>query len=305
MQIKLSDTVPMRYPAKIAKSDSLFFILDISRATEYFVHCYSYPDFRYIRSFFKYGQGPQEHISINNIQCISDTLFACNAMNDIYFIDLKNINLTDLSTEKITLTTDFGFLRGGIKIGSTFYFSTFSHLNEGKILTFDEKGAYTSSFGEIRTDDNQKIEAATYQAWISFLDGNEDLIVTATQFGEVIDIFHLKNSNMQLTLKGKAGDPVFQVIRGYSTNQKIMGFQDVFVTKGRIYALFDGTEMSKRNQEQQGGKIIYVFDYNGKPLMRILLDRLAISFFVDEEERKIYFLDVNSDSPLYYVRMPT
>jgi hypothetical protein len=61
--------------------------------------------------------------------------------------------------------------------------------------------------------------------------------------------------------------------------------------------------MKERNQEQQGGKIIYVFDYNGNPIMKVFLDRLVKSFYVDEEEQKIYFLDVNSNNPFYYAKL--
>lgn len=303
VQINLPDTVFMRYPAKLIKSDSLFFILDVSRATEYFVHCYSYPDFKYIRSLFRFGQGPEEYISLNNIQCTNDTLFAYDVANSIYSIDLKNIDWEKPTVKKTILTNDFGSLVRGIKIGDKFYFSTFNQFNKEKILTFDENGTFISSFGEIKLDGNREIDAATYQAWIPFMDGNEELLVTVTQFGEVLDIFHIKNNNIQQTLKGKSGDPVFQVINGYAVNQGIMGFQDVCVTNGKIYALFDGTKMKERNQEQQGGKIIYVFDYNGNPIMKVFLDRLVISFYVDEEEQKIYFLDVNSNNPFYYAKL--
>ena len=308
VQINLSDTVFMRFPAKLAKSDSLFFILDVSRVTEYFVHCYSYPDFKYIQSLFKVGQGPEEYISLSSIQCINDTLFAYGIANSIYSIDLKNINWEKPSVKKTILTDDFGSLVRGIKIGnkfyfSTFYFSTFNQSNKEKILAFDEKGIFISSFGEIRLDANREIEVTTYQAWIPFINGNEELLVTATQFGEVLDIFHLKKENMQQTLKGKSSDPVFQAINGYADNQGIMGFQDVFVTNGKIYALFDGIKMKERNQKQQGCKIIYIFDYNGNPVMKVFLDRLVQSFYVDEEEQKIYFLDVNSDNPLFYANL--
>ena len=66
-QIELDETVFMRYPFKIVKSDSLIFILDL-HPLEHFVQCYSYPDFKHRFSLFKRGEGPEEHIQIDNIQ---------------------------------------------------------------------------------------------------------------------------------------------------------------------------------------------------------------------------------------------
>jgi hypothetical protein len=83
----------------------------------------------------------------------------------------------------------------------------------------------------------------------------------------------------------------------------IVGFEDVVVKNKYIYALFNGEKMSERDEKAQGGKTIYVFDYEGKPVKKITLDRRISCLYIDDEERVMYALDLNSDEPLYRARL--
>lgn len=303
LEINLTDTFYMHYPKKIAMADSLFFILDLS-AKEYFVQCYSYPSFEHICSLFKKGQGDGEAVSINNIQCMNDTLFAYDATNTVYSVEMKTIHSENIPIGKHKLPGDFGFLNKGMRIGNDYYFPTFTQLNNGRIIKFENNGKTVLLFGNINKEDNSELSAATYQAWLPYLGGNDSILVAATQFGEVIDIFYLGNNNMQRTIKGQCGDPVFQEFNSYAINKGIMGFWDVAVTSKYIFALFDGTKVAEQTMDKQGGRIVYVFDYNGNPQLKLNLNRQASSLYLDEKGERIYFLDVNSDMPLYYIALP-
>jgi hypothetical protein len=303
LEAGLSDAVYMRYPKKIIICDSLLFILDLN-GTESFVHCYSYPSFDYICSLLKKGQGAGEAISINNIQSINDTLFAYDATNTVYSVEIKGIRSGTFVINKLKLPSNYGFLNKGIKIGPNYYFPTFNQRNDGRIIKFENDGKTVTLFGKINKDDEQEVDVATYQAWTSYLDGNDSILVAATQFGEVIDLFYLEKNYKQYTLKGKLGDPVFQNQNNYAINKGIMGFWDVMVTNRYIYTLFDGTKVTDQNINEQGGQFVYVFDYSGNPQIAISLDKRVVSLYVDEEGERIYFLDVNSDNPLYYMALP-
>lgn len=302
MEIGLKEDVYMRFPKKIVKCDSLFFILDLS-GMEYFVHCYSYPSFEYKCSLFKKGQGAGEAVSINNIQCVNDTLVAYDAANKAYLVEIKNMENDTVAISDIKFPNDFGYLNRGMKISDQYYFPTFNQKNDGRIIRFSNNRENNSLFGCIRKNNENEIDAATYQAWMPYLHGNEEVLVTATQFGEVIDIYYLKRACEQRTLKGKNGDPVYKTHNNYAINEGIMGFWDVFVTDENIYALFDGTNVKEQHIDKQGASIVYVFDYEGNPRMKLVLDRKVSCIYVDEQEQKMFFLDVNSDMPLLYFDM--
>jgi hypothetical protein len=291
----------MRYPYRMALSDSFIFILDL-HPYEFFIHCFTYPDFHYYNSLCKKGNGPEEFILVHNIQCYKDTLFIYDSRNRIYSIDVHKISTAGNTFDYITLTNDYGFLTNGVRVENKFYYPIFNILNDGRVLTFDTEGNYLYSLGEIRLTEKREINAATCQAWISFLGGNENLIVAATQFGEVIDIFDADKK--QHTIKGKGGDPVYQEYKGYAAPNGITGFEDVTVTERFIYAVYNGETMKERKEELQGGSQIYVFDYNGQPQQKITLDRRVMCIYIDEKKKILYALDVNSDYPLYTAQLP-
>lgn len=289
------------YPVKIIKKDSLLFLLDIGNTSDYFVHCYSFPNCQYIQSFFKHGQGPDEFISINNIQIYRDTLYAYNSTNEIFFIPLDNFLRKSLKLKKYKMSSDYGFLNRGCKIKESFFFPVFNKLNKNRILEFKMNGELKSSFGKLTTNLSE-INEATYQAYMPFLHGKDSILVAATQFGEVLDIYNI-HDHKQITIVGKKGYPEFQNINGFAINKGIIGYEDVQVTNNRIYALFNGENEKDKKFNRQGGKYIYVFSLDGLQLIKLTIDRRCIGFFVDEDNQKIYLLDVNSDEPLFSINL--
>ena len=256
-QITLSDTILLNYPWRIAKTDSLIFILDI-HPYEYFVQCYSYPDFEYQCSLLKHGQGPGEYTSIDGIQCINDSLFFSSGLQ-AHFIDIKNINSNNVHVCNIKFDTDnFGFLTHGVKIKNKFYFLHFTgQVSIERLIEFDNNGNFITSFGEIRMDEKQEIDAAIYQGWISHLAGNEEILATATEYGEVIDIYFLNEPRHQLTVKGKGGDPSFIKHNGYGIPDPngIVGFEDIIVADAHIFALYNGEKGAKEISAGRGEDI--------------------------------------------------
>jgi hypothetical protein len=298
--IELGDSVFMRYPYRMALSDSFLFILDL-HPQEFFIHCFTYPSFSYYHSLCKRGAGPEEFISIQNIQCYNDTIFIFDSRNEIYMIDIHKLSDTNSAFGKIKLPVDYGFLSRGIRIKERFFFPVFNVLNDGRILVFDGVGNYLHAIGEIKSDNKREINAATCQAWMPFLAGNEKMLVAATQHGEVIDLFDADQH--QYTIKGKNGDPLYQEIDTYAVMNGIVGFVDVVVKNKYIYAVFNGGKINEQDEKIQGGKYIYIFDYKGKPIKKIILDRHITCLYVVDDESIIYALDVNSDNSFYTAQL--
>jgi hypothetical protein len=277
------------------------FIHDL-HADEFYIHCFTYPDFRYYNSFCKRGKGPNEFIRIGSIHLYNDTLFIDETGNKIFSIDIHNISTTKNDFNKIELPGDYGVLGRGIKVRDKFVFPSYNTPNDGRLLVFDSEGKYLHALGKIRPDDGRKINSATSQAWMPFLAGNENIIVAATQWGEVLDIFDADGN--QRTVKGKDGDPVYEEHESYGIPTGIRGFDDVTVTKEYIFAIYDGDKIKESDPYIVGGKYIYVFDYQGNPVEKITLDRRIGTIYVDEKNKLIYALDVNSDSPLFVAQLP-
>ncbi len=99
---------------------------------------------------------------------------------------------------------------------------------------------------------------ALAQAWRSFIDYNprKGVLVAATQLGEVLEIYNLKDSTHVVCI-GPHGEPEFQVAEGYGIPTGIMGFGDVQVTDNAIYAVFQGKKLQGYYGERQAGKTNY------------------------------------------------
>ena len=89
-----------------------------------------------------------------------------------------------------------------------------------------------------------------------------------------------------------------------------MGFGDVQVTDRAIYAVFSGRTFKELMQSAQqgkdlpdGGRYLYVFSLQGKPLLRYTLDRHISGFHVEEEKGVIWATDVNQDQPVCRFRI--
>jgi hypothetical protein len=305
VQITLpEDTVFMRYPYRIAKTDSLFFIFDL-HPLEYYMHCFSCPEFEYVGAFFKRGQGPDEYVSADNIQCVNDTLYFDSSRNIMSVVAVKSLQAGNPVIKKIKFPDEFGFLNRGVKIGKHFYFPIYLYNNameKSRILKFDNNGNFLSSFGKINASDT--VDAPAYQGWNPFISGNERILAAATQLGEVIDIFSFENDAVvQHTVKGPGGEPVFQRSGNFAIPNGIMGFEDIVATNGRIYAVYCGQTMkeyyAQGNEAKKGGKFIYIYDYSGRPLKKIILDRWITGLYIDTNTSIVYMLDANSDQPLF------
>lgn len=61
------DTALFRYPSRLHIRDGKAVVLDL-HGTDYFFHTFSYPDFRYLSSFGRRGDAPQDMLSAENFR---------------------------------------------------------------------------------------------------------------------------------------------------------------------------------------------------------------------------------------------
>ena len=61
------DTVLFRYATYFRVQGDKVVIFDLHN-TDYFCHTFTYPDFEYISSFAKRGEGPNEHLIADNVR---------------------------------------------------------------------------------------------------------------------------------------------------------------------------------------------------------------------------------------------
>ena len=300
------DSVFYRYLYRVAIKENMAILMDL-HPNEYFYHVYSYPDWQFIASFGKRGEGPEEVLSADGVRFHSP--------DSIYTLDANRMIVTrwTLSPEaKIVSRVEDIPLNKSLIRSLDFYrtdknFLIPNYSGECRYHEVSHDGQSIQDIGEIPTEEHKENRnVALAQAWRTFTDYNpkNNIYALVTQLGEVVEIHNLKTGK-QIVLYGPAGEPRYKEHKGESFPNGIKGFTDVQVTDKYIYALFDGMSWEERHQYYKrgeeapnGGHFIYMFDLKGKPIRKYILDKNIMGFEIDEKRNLLIATCAESDEPI-------
>lgn len=301
------DTALFRYPFRVRVQGDRAAVLDL-HGTDHFVHLFSYPDFRYVASCARRGEGPEETLSAENIRWKGDCL---------QLLDANRSELTvwqeagDTLVRRSRVKLDEGLLRAlDFVQGGDTAFLVPDYSGDHRFCVVSPQGRLLRRWGVIPTENAEALQEsrpALAQAWRSFLDYNprNGVLAAATQLGEVLELWNLRDST-HVVLRGPGGEPEFRVSQGYGLPTGIMGFSDVQVGDSAVYAVFHGRAFRDIMQAAQqgetlpdGGKYLYVFSLRGEPLARYELDHYVYGISVDERTGTFLATDVNRDEPIW------
>lgn len=301
------DTALFRYPFRIAVKDGIAIIMDLHNA-DCFFHAFSYPEWKYMTSFGKRGEGPEEMSSADCFRFISTdsiwTLDANRMRTTRWKIEQNMHKITSVETvdmdKRLVRALDFYPMESG--------FLVTDYLGEYRQKWTDQQGKWINSTNEIPTRKyNEKISRPILaQAWRSFIDYNpqKKISAMATQLGEVLEIYNFKDS-VQFIIYGPHGEPEFQSTPSDAIPIGIMGFSDIQITDNYIYTVFHGKTFKEIEQAlkqgkktEDGGYYIYVFDLAGNLVRKYILDHAIYGIYVNEDTGTILATDVNNDEPI-------
>lgn len=301
------DTALFRYPFRVAVKDGIAIVLDLHNA-DHFFHAFSYPDWKYMTSFGKRGEAPEEMLLADCFRFISkDSIWTLDSnkmritrwaysQNMHKIIPVENVELD----KRLIRSLDFYPMESGFLVSD--------YLGDNRQKWTDRNGKWIHSENQIPTerDYGEASRPALAQAWRSFLDYHpqKKILVMATQLGEVLEIYNLQD-NTYHTIYGPHGEPELKISQSEGMPTGIMGFSDVKITDKYIYAVFHGRTFKEIRQSLQkginledGGRYIYVFDHEGNPVNKYTLDHAIYGIDVDEDTGTLLATDVNSDNPL-------
>lgn len=302
------DTILFRYPFRIAVRDSIAVVMDLHNMDHY-LHAFTYPEWKHVVSFGKRGEAPEEMLSAENIQF--------NSLDSLWTLDANKMEITrwkispsNHSAErveeikldkKLVRSLDFHTMESGFLIPD--------YLGEHRFWEVDNSGKPIKSNGKIPSEivHKETYRPALAQAWRSFIDYNPDngILAMATQLGETLEIYNLKD-NTHKVLYGPEGEPEFKIGKnGSGIPSGIMGFSDIKVTNKYIYAVFQGIKFKDKlaayqqgKEPEDGSRFIYVFDLEGNPIQKYILDHAIYGIDINEDTGTIVATEVESDDPI-------
>lgn len=302
------DSVFFRYPYRLEVRDDRVVIEDL-HGPDHFYHLFTYPEFRYLHSFGQRGEGPEEMQTVDDFRWDGQTLWALdNIKSELVRWELDDSRDKMLRKERIKLDkATFRALDIVPFQNNSFLIPNYS--GDSRFCQVDRNGKLIKKWGEIPTESKKDLQKTPYAfgyGWRSFIDYSPKTgtLVAATQFGEVLEIWNVKKNTHEV-LKGKLGEPEFEILPEYAVPSGIMGYNDIQVTERAIYVIFRGISIKEDMLAYQngkplpsGGKIVRVFSLEGEPLKEFKLDHSVCGIWVMEEEGKMWALDVNRDDPL-------
>ena len=303
------DTALFRYPFRIRVRDDRAAVLDL-HGTDHFVHLFSYPDFRYVASCARRGEGPDESLSAENIRWRGNSLQLLDA-NKSELTIWHEVAGCDSLERRVRVKLEEYVLRAldFVALGDTAFLIP-DYSGECRFCVVSPQGKFLRRWGTIPTKNAEALQEtrpALAQAWRSFVDYNprNGVLAAATQLGEVLELWNLRDTT-HVVLCGPGGEPEFRVSEGYGLPTGIMGFSDVQVGDSAVYAVFHGRSFRDIAQAAQqgkmlpdGGKYLCVFSLTGKPTVRYELDHYIYGIAVDEQAQTFIATDVNQDEPIW------
>jgi len=297
----VADSVFMRYPFRIKKTGSDLVISDLHGA-EYYCFRFSYPQLKLKQSFAVRGHGPNEFLDVENIRF--------NNQGDIVALDANKSMITAFDVSKMENTMQINLDRELIR---TLDFDLINdsllivpdYSGENRLCVLTNQGLVVDRLFEIplKSKTNNSSNTVVSQAWRGFLDYNPEngILAMVTQLGHVVEIYNMNSKCIVKIVYGKYGEPEFIDKGAYAVPNGIMGYSDVQVGKNKIYALFWGRtfkDIRANPDMKEGGNMLEVYDLQGNPLYRYMLDKNITGFCIDENDNTMLALDINSNKPL-------
>ncbi|MDE7374366.1 MAG: TolB-like 6-bladed beta-propeller domain-containing protein [Odoribacter sp.] len=293
--VELHDSIFFTYP-QILVEDSLCCIYDLAAQEGYYCHIFKFPEFVYKYSMVKVGRGVNE---IVNPSC-----YVRLYKNGLYIADNANqkllcYNMLDTSASPVVFSRlkdfvfDFTILNDTsvaiVSPVSTTHrirvYNSTGDVMDSLLLLPEVKRAVPSNFRDS-------------EIWTSVLeyDAQNNMIALATQDGEVLEFVNLTTQKHHIAV-GPGGKPEF----GYKGKDisfpgKIVGFKNISIYDGYVYALFSGISREDFiwNNADEDYKM-QVYDKTGKPVKQYIFDRPISSCYVDLKHNRIYATDKTSE----------
>ncbi|NMH87590.1 hypothetical protein HHX25_08745 [Flavivirga sp. Y03] len=268
-----------------------------------FFYNYSINNNKISKGYINKGKGPNEALGGMTSGLVNNTLW-------LYDITLKKIitisNINELINDDYLLFREYPikerFYMISLKDSLNFYgvgsFNTKPKIQEIELTTNKE----VDSFGFFESYP-KKIPFSAYksahESFIFIKSISRDKIVLAYRFTDAIEIFDLKTRESKVIQGPEVYNTQFTSIDA-GGNNFIMGvteetrrsFVNGTVTDKYIYLAYSGSRFNTINSYLSN--TVYVYDWNGNPIKKFLLDREILSLTVSKNNKTMYAYDVST-----------
>ncbi|MDO5981577.1 BF3164 family lipoprotein [Flavivirga spongiicola] len=293
-------------PKQMHIIDSTLIIFNFTRNRKgYTFYNYSLNDNKLSKGYLAYGRGPNEVIGPFTSRVKDGKLW----MHDITRKKIMSIEVDKALNDSILSFNNFSIQNYHYKIDiadSLHYLSVGDKFSLSKIQLIDLASQKTiKEYGKFTLLDEAPIDAVKdgYQSFIlSKPSGNK--VVLPYRYEDVVEIYDLK-SDTSIAIQGpdrivldfkptklKSGN-VYMVEKD---TRRTYGAP--VVTDKYIYLPYSGHRRGNRSEEERfkwnNENVIHVFDWEGNPIKKLVLDRYITSIAVSKDDKTLYSFDAET-----------
>lgn len=288
-------------PYNLHLKDSNLIIFNAAGSTDFFFYNYNLNSEKLSDGYLRGGRGPSEAIGGLSNGLKNNMLW----MQDITLKKMLTLDLEKLEKEKTPTFNEY-------PLNDTFYSMDFKDSANFMGVGYMEskykiqkvavkQGSIVNEFGEF-TD---KPEDTKLGVWKS---ANECFIRTSPngeksvlfyRYKDEIEIYNNVNGNKLSS--GKGPDDIKLKFESISdgdidvatrTEGTKFAYLGGTVTKDFIYLLYAGHVHDSEFRDT--GKYVFVFDWEGNPVKKLVLDRYILTFTVSDDDKSLFAFDPNS-----------
>lgn len=301
-------------PIGIFPYDSTLVIFNDSKRSRFFFNNYSLNSGEFSKGYVPKGRGPNEYISGSSAGIFSNKLW-------FYDINKKKIVMSDINN----VITNKTFLpcieytspayHGNISIVDSLHFCGIGKMTPSSISKIEMINLISNetinTYGEYqKNSDDLNLETITgiYNASI-FTKPSGGKVVMSYVYSDLIEVYDL-NTGKHIGVHGpEKYDVYFQEKKnsscyymGKSINTR-KAFKGGAVTDENIFLVYSGHKTKNRSRndryKSQHGRSIYVYDWEGKPVKKLVFDKYIYDLAVSENGKTLYSYD---DSTGYIIK---
>jgi hypothetical protein len=273
--------------------DSVLVTVDIKADT--FFQVFDIPDFRHIGSYIRRGNGPDEEVSIDPfIKPVSENSFLYRNLSSIQMMTFDKGSNTLIAIEKIALPDSLMDVWHVIKLGDTIVGSNYRSTNKeftGLSIATKQVFDFGSNYPDVGKKVSDHYKNMLYAKTPIVKPDGSAFAVVYDKF-PVMRIYSSKGQLLkEVWYNNHQSFPDAFVLdhpSEYLLGEVMQNYRKIKASNQLIYALYIG----KQEKELLKGlndfsNEIHVWDWNGQPVAKILLDKKIFSFDVEKEDRYI------------------
>ena len=297
---------PVMRPLRIYAIDS--FLITKEDESEFLLQKYNINSWKKVGECFTFGSGPNEFLWIQSLQLVNSYIWLADGQNasisqfrkeDVLLLDSTNVE----AVRKISFEDHFRYI---VVLPDGQFAALAYNINHKRLSFYDFEGNLVKTKGEYPDYGDKLTEVEKLEGFSCnmILSPHKDHIFLFYMQTDLIEIYDLAG-NLEQRLHGPdyfypAVNQVSQgdVLRVSSVDGESRdGYFSPVVVNDKVYVLYSG-EYYDRNKGSSLQKNLFVFDNEGTPVKRYLLNTPIYNFTIDSKENFLYGL---SNDPEFHV----